>query len=175
MSYKNPVSGIYKIESRNNKVYIGSAVNIKRRWAEHIRNLNRNIHINKKLQHAWNKYGASYFTFTIIEIVKDKNKLLLQEQKYLNILFAYYTDKEHYNILPAAGSPLGSKIKRSESYILKKSKTCILLSSTNELVTITNIEKFCRTYGYKSSAFSMLLKGKRNTAYGYKRYELNSR
>lgn len=51
----------------NNKVYIGQAVNIERRWQEHINELNENKHINKHLQRAFNRYGASNFIFSIVE------------------------------------------------------------------------------------------------------------
>lgn len=61
----------------NNKVYIGSAFGTNnsskkrngfyRRWEEHIKDLRKNIHKNKHLQSAWNKYGENNFEFEILE------------------------------------------------------------------------------------------------------------
>ncbi len=60
--------GIYKIENKiNGKVYIGQSIDIKTRWYNHQKELNRNKHHNKHLQNAWNKYGENKFIFSIIE------------------------------------------------------------------------------------------------------------
>ena len=62
------MTGIYKIENLvNEKVYIGQAVNISRRWNEHKFHLKNNNHFNKHLQNAWNKYGEKNFKFEPIE------------------------------------------------------------------------------------------------------------
>jgi predicted GIY-YIG superfamily endonuclease len=50
------ISGVYEIKNTlNNKRYIGSSVNIQKRWYAHKRMLNLNTHPNKHLQAAWNK------------------------------------------------------------------------------------------------------------------------
>lgn len=60
--------GIYVIENlKNGKKYIGKSVYIKRRWGEHIRQLNANEHANDHLQAAWNKYGRESFSFRVQE------------------------------------------------------------------------------------------------------------
>jgi len=47
----NMITGIYKIRNKqNNKVYIGSAVDIKKRWRDHKWNLKENKHHNPHLQ-----------------------------------------------------------------------------------------------------------------------------
>ena len=59
--------GIYKIVNKiNNKVYIGSTVNMKKRWREHRGCLKKNIHYNSHLQLSWNKYGEESFDFLVI-------------------------------------------------------------------------------------------------------------
>ena len=46
--------GIYKITNlKNGKFYIGSSKDMDRRWYEHINELNKNIHINKKLNYIY--------------------------------------------------------------------------------------------------------------------------
>lgn len=78
--------GIYKIlNTVNNKVYIGSSVNIQNRWNKHKALLRHNKHENPKLQNSWNKYGEEVFEFIIIEEC-DENVLLEKEQNYLDKL-----------------------------------------------------------------------------------------
>lgn len=101
------LSGIYGIKNKvNNKLYIGSAVNIGKRWDEHIRRLVGGYHRNRKLQNAWNKYGAEAFVFAVVEIVDNVDDLLTREQ--------YWIDHEEavakgYNLAPKAGSLLNFK------------------------------------------------------------------
>ena len=103
-------SGIYQIRNLvNGKVYIGSAVNLKKRWRLHLQQLRSNIHHSIKLQRAYNKYGEDNFVIEIIEIIEDKSLLLEAEQKYID---KYNVVQEGYNICPIAGSSLG--VKRSE-------------------------------------------------------------
>jgi len=95
-------SGIYTIINQvNGKFYIGSAVNIKKRWTEHRRDLKKGIHGNKHLRRAWKKYGGENFYFGVLEPVKNKEDLLNKEQ--------FWMDELHpeYNILLTAGSSLG--------------------------------------------------------------------
>ena len=50
------MNGIYKIESKikPNQIYIGSAVNVRVRWSNHLSKLNKNKHENPKLQNHYN-------------------------------------------------------------------------------------------------------------------------
>ncbi len=110
-----PKCGIYKITNIiNNKCYVGSAVNLKKRWSDHRCSLNKNIHKNSHLQNSYNKYNKENFIFEIIEIVENKELLIEREQYYLNIL------KPEYNICQVAGNCLG--IKRSAKVCLNISK-----------------------------------------------------
>lgn len=66
------IIGIYKILNKiNNKFYIGSSINIRKRFKEHERCLKLGIHSNKHLQSAWDKYGSNNFEFIIIEKYKN--------------------------------------------------------------------------------------------------------
>lgn len=59
---------IYQIQCKvNNKIYIGSTNNIKKRWNDHRGYLIRGIHQNKYLQRAWNIYKENNFLWTILE------------------------------------------------------------------------------------------------------------
>lgn len=83
--------GIYKIESNNDlsKFYIGSSVNITKRWGEHLSALNSNRHFNYKLQDYYNKYPNENFKFSILEECSIDN-LLKREQFYIDKLEPYF-------------------------------------------------------------------------------------
>ena len=51
-------SGIYQIKNLvNEKIYVGSAINLYQRKCEHFSDLRKNIHDNPHLQSSYNKYG----------------------------------------------------------------------------------------------------------------------
>lgn len=51
------IHAIYAIlNTINDKVYVGSAVNLRLRWNNHRSQLNLNKHDCQHLQSAWNKY-----------------------------------------------------------------------------------------------------------------------
>jgi group I intron endonuclease len=107
--------GIYKILNKvNNKFYIGSSNNIKRRWMHHITYLNGGYHTNVHLQNAWSKYGKQAFEFSILEQINE-NELLLKEQYYLDFYKQNNPDLI-YNISCVAGSPM-KNLKHSKETI----------------------------------------------------------
>ena len=96
-------SGIYQIRNTvNNKQYIGSAVNLNKRWKEHRLALRKGIHHSVLLQRAWNKYTEDSFEFRIIEEC-EKAGLIKREQYYLDSL------NPEYNVCKIAGSQRGMK------------------------------------------------------------------
>jgi len=114
-------SGIYLIKNIiNKKVYIGSAVNIDKRWKEHKKLLKQGKHHSKHLQYAWNIDGQLNFKFEIIEEVSNPLHLLSYEQVYLDYYKSYERERG-YNICKVAGSMLG--IKHSKETKQKMSKT----------------------------------------------------
>ena len=95
--------GIYKITNVvTGDFYIGSAVNLRMRYQDHRSRLIGNRHANVHLQRAWNKYGADSFEFSVCEHC-EKDRTIEREQFYID------NEKPTYNILPIAGSRLGSK------------------------------------------------------------------
>jgi predicted GIY-YIG superfamily endonuclease len=85
-------SGIYCITNIvNNKIYIGSSVNIYHRLKRHCSELKRSIHANKYLQNSYLKHGSSNFNVSIIEETTIENLQKL-EQYYIDVL------KPDYNI-----------------------------------------------------------------------------
>lgn len=96
------VSGIYKIENLvNGKCYIGSSVNIEKRWSVHVAALKKQRHHSKRLQSSWDKHGRDMFCFSILELVECLDLLIVREQ--------FWIDRKSpwYNIAKVAGSCLG--------------------------------------------------------------------
>jgi group I intron endonuclease len=105
-------SGVYEIRNiQNGHRYIGSAVNIYRRWKTHRSDLCRNKHHSAHLQRAWDKYGEECFEFSVVEYC-DISQLIQREQKYID------NWRPEYNCSPTAGSPKG--VKHSEETRLKR-------------------------------------------------------
>lgn len=66
------VSGVYCIRCLSNgKLYIGESDDIGKRWEEHRRDLQNNIHISKLLQDDYNKYGSKNFIWNILSECSD--------------------------------------------------------------------------------------------------------
>jgi len=104
--------GIYCIKNViTNKMYIGSSINISKRFYHHKKMLLNNIHHSIKLQNSYNKHGIDNFVFEILEIVDDKLKLIETEQKYID---TYNTFKCGYNSRAVANSPLGTKLTEEQ-------------------------------------------------------------
>jgi len=110
------VTGIYKISSikKPNRLYIGSANNIERRWAEHRSELKLNKHHSARLQNHYNKYGKKDLIFEIL-LSCDINDLVKVEQYFID------TYSPFFNMCPIAGNCSGfhhteeTKRKMSES------------------------------------------------------------
>lgn len=97
---------IYKISfKQSNIVYIGSAVDFKRRKQHHLSQLKRKNHRNIHLQRCYNKYGEDSILFEILEQIDKKENLIIAEQRWINS----YEWKELINICPVAGNTLGRK------------------------------------------------------------------
>ncbi len=87
-------SGIYKIINNiNNKIYIGSAVNLPNRKSTHFCALKGSYHHNLHLQNAVNKYGIENFKFEIIEYC-IKEELILREQYWIDLLKPKYNKRQ---------------------------------------------------------------------------------
>ncbi len=79
-------SGVYGIACQGWGVYVGSSVDIGRRWREHIALLNRGRHHSKSLQEAWSatEQPLLMFRFMMLETVQGEELLKQQEQLWLD-------------------------------------------------------------------------------------------
>jgi group I intron endonuclease len=79
----NMSCGIYKIVNiKNNKIYVGSSINLNSREYKHFWMLKKNIHDNNYLQHSYNKYGKDFFCFDIVEFCLPE-ELIVKENFYI--------------------------------------------------------------------------------------------
>lgn len=103
------MQGIYAIRHiESARTYVGSSVNIERRWRQHKSAFNRGDHPAAYLAHAFLKYGASAFEFSVLE---ECENLTERENHWMALL------KPAFNVAPVAGSVLG--IKRTEETRMK--------------------------------------------------------
>lgn len=123
-------SGIYKItNNKNDKVYIGSSANLKSRKYQHFKMLEKDIHVNRHLQNAYNEDGKDNFKWEVLENIEfneDKTilrtSLLTREQYWIDIYFG-----EHcYNFNPIAGSSLGIKLSEETKIKIGRSNSISL-------------------------------------------------
>lgn len=112
MSLELHKSGIYKILNRSTgKFYVGSAIDLRRRWIDGHRSLlNRNKHQNRYLQAAWNKYGSDDFEFIVLEIIENGDLLLAREQYWLDATQCCDRTVGYNLYLYAGGGPKGGPL-----------------------------------------------------------------
>lgn len=109
------VAGVYQIKNIvNGHIYIGSSYDVKKRWNEHRRALMQGTHHSAYLQNAWNKYGEANFTFTVLELVEDRDERLKAEQMFLDTVHPEYNIAMNA-VAPAQGVPVSEETRRKIS------------------------------------------------------------
>lgn len=99
-------SGIYSIKNAiNGKIYVGSAVNLRKRRNIHLHQLRNGKHHSKKLQNSWDKHGEGSFLFSVL-LFCEKIDLVKYEQIVIDF---YDCCRLGYNNRPDAGSTIGFK------------------------------------------------------------------
>jgi group I intron endonuclease len=109
-------SGVYIIRSiSSDRAYIGSSIDIKRRFSEHLSSLRSGCHSNIYLQRHVDKYGAEDLEFLIVEFCND---LIIREQYWMDRF-----NPEFNGAIPRAsrlGVPLSEEAKRKLSISQRK-------------------------------------------------------
>lgn len=78
------IQGIYQIENLiNNKKYIGQSTHIEARFSAHKKCYKNHINGSPLLYKAFEKYGVENFSFTILEVVENKEDLNERESFYI--------------------------------------------------------------------------------------------
>lgn len=171
--------GIYKIINIiNNKFYVGSAVDLKRRKTRHFSELRTGRHNNRHLQAAWLKHGEQAFVFAVVEELGIDADLLAAE----NVWLKEHVGKDYcYNLGVHAAAPmLGKSGKLSPTWGYKhtpEARALIMSARTGRTHRPEDIEKIRQHWiGKPKSAatrakISAALSGKGNFWYGKKRPE----
>lgn len=145
------VAGVYAIVNLlNNKKYIGSSTNLRKRYRQHYNALSKNKHVNIHLQNAFNKYGEDKFEFWILETCdKVKDTLIFIEQKYID------SDGD-YNICKLASHHSGEVYT---GHVIKDDqKKCIAESNKNRIWSKESREKI--SIASKNSKYIISLRKK---------------
>jgi len=106
-------SGVYIIRNlKNGKSYIGSSVNMHKRWQAHRQRARKGTHHSVLFQRAWDKYGEDSFLFDVVEEVEPVSERLEYNEQNAIWLF-----RPAYNISPIAGRvpPMSEESKRKLS------------------------------------------------------------
>lgn len=129
--------GVYRLLNKNNgKCYIGSTISFTRRFKEHLKELNNDVHGNDYLQKAYNKHGAEAFIFEKLVICATED-LLMYEQIFMDHFECYNRDKG-YNILEVAGSPLGRIVSdETKAKLSAKLKGRVISEESKRKASIT--------------------------------------
>ena len=101
-------SGVYGIMNLcNGNMYIGSSVDILLRLKKHINALNKNKHINPRLQRAFVKYGGDNFKIDVIEFC-NIDEIRKREQVWIDVM------KPEYNIALTTDCPMFGRHRTEE-------------------------------------------------------------
>lgn len=128
--------GIYKIiNTKNNKIYIGSSVNIEKRKEKHFWMLKKGIHDNKFLQSSFNRDGIESFSFEIVESCKEDE--LVEKENYYILENKSNDMKFGYNLCLVSED---RRNKLSEKTKLQLSKYNLQKNNNFSKFSLTNIE-----------------------------------
>ena len=107
-------AGIYKITcTANGKFYIGQSTSLGLKWASDMAALFEG-RSNYQMQNDFNQFGATAFTFSIVELVNDKTERNRKTEELIQSL----SGKNMYNTLNTS-----TPVKQVEKTILRKKET----------------------------------------------------
>ena len=182
--------GIYAIKNKvNNKVYIGSSVDILRRFRKHKTELTTGKHSNIHLQRAFKTFGKDIFEFILLEEC-EKEQLLQKEIDYIQ-KYNSLNEECGYNMCVPRVHP---SISCSEEYstLLSNAKKGIKPSNFNSMqqtrwkqvemyidgvliTTFNNCYEAERALGIKRGNVYNYLKGKTKSLRNFKNYEFKEK
>ena len=156
--------GIYKlINIVNNKIYIGSSINLHNRIKRHLYDFKYQCHPNIKLLRACNKYGIDMFDVEIINIFENisKEKLLKLEEE---LIIKNDCINNGYNLI-INNSDMFKSINKDNNHILKNINNQSIAVIAFDIKTGNIINRFnsisdaARFLNTSSSNISRICKG----------------
>lgn len=139
--------GLYIIRNTvNSKVYVGSTVDIHKRWRTHKWRLNRGDHHSHHLQNAWDKYGKENFELIPLVIIPSYMHRSLESK--LIKLYASNTKDKGYNMCSEWRSRLGMKASPETKKIMSER-----MRKWHETVNPELRRKWCQKAGKASKGF----------------------
>ena len=157
------MGGIYFIFcTANNKTYIGSAKNLCTRWHVHQKMLNNQMHYNKNLQRAWDKYGEDCFEYSVKEELGeyDKNYFFQRENFWIDM----YHERNFpiFNIARAEGG------WGPETFLRKNEIAAKISASLKAKMNLLSPDERKFVYGKGKKGISLSAEHKRKTSEGLK-------
>lgn len=113
----NKIIGVYKIVNTvTGDFYIGSSIDIKKRWKDHKVPSTRKNRPNMLLYKAMQEYGLECFSFEILEEVEPE-RLRQEEQRLIDMLSPTYNDRNSkgWNVERRKNSSIKSNKKYRQS------------------------------------------------------------
>jgi group I intron endonuclease len=145
-------AGVYSITNTiNNKIYVGSTIDLNSRYRTHFYMLSIQRHGNTHLQRAYDLYGFEAFKFEILELVSEDSDLLNREQFYLD----FYRKEIKYNILATAGSNLGVEFSEEHKTKLSESNRVKYHGLPTGVTYDTTNENFVARIRYKGGRYTL--------------------
>jgi len=159
-SSEQGVYAIYCLE--NKKVYVGSCINLHARLIRHKSYLKNKRHHAVKLQRSYDKHGIDSFVVYLIEELKERSQITIEESKWIKKLNSF---KEGLNSTEKTINlkPFKLTTEQIEKRIAHSSKpvVCLDLNGTY-LVTYKSISDAARAIGDQSTNISGCCKGRLN-------------
>ena len=164
--------GVYIIKNvMNNKVYVGSSANVKRRRNLHMYELSNGIHHCRHLQNAFNKYGENSFEFLVVKTIDkidDKDKLRKNLVEAEQLVLDAIDNGMLYNTAPIAESCLGIKKTPLQIEEMRTSR----LKIRDYLSKMMNSPKYKKLLHDKCSGKNNAMYGKTHTSEAKKKMHL---
>lgn len=135
--------GIYSITSLvDGLIYVGSSINVHKRFLEHKNDLKGNRHSNPRLQRAYNKYGVENFKLRVEEVLDHttaSDEMRIIESKYCEKYNSYNREKGFNLVIEK-----GQSRTMSEETLGKIRQSNI--DSRNNPAVLVNIYTLQKTY-----------------------------
>lgn len=149
------MTGIYKIISPTDKIYIGQSVDIERRWLEH-----KSSTDSPKLHNSLKKHGFENHTFEILE--ECETSLLNEKERYY---------QDFYDVLGPFGLNLILTTTETKSgYMSEEGKQNLRIKATGRVHSQETIEKMrLNSLNMSQETRDKMSKEKESASYNKKR------